>query len=498
MRRFAAPTALVALCLLIAGCGGHGDKSSSALDDALGYFSKDAPFVAAVETDPNGPQLRQLKALTGSFPATALLATRLQGLTRFQNVQWDRDVRPQIGAPLVVGLFRPAAGSGIPTALVVAMRVKHPLLAKQTLLRDPGFRGSSKSSGARIYENTTAQRYVAVDGDTVVAGTDRGILEQALAIKRSPNRMHASGFQSDLKGLPGGGLVRISADPRALIGVDARLRPALNVKWLAALRRFGAVAKATPSGITFDFHAATDPSTLRKADLPLGPAIGSFPLIGKRGELQLGVSEPGRLVRLAFQIANAIAPKRMALLRALEPHGVDLQRQLPHHLAKVAQLSADPLTKRFALRAPLNESADVRAALGQLAPALPGVAALFGMPGLGVATPEPGESFYALAKPNGHTVVFGVVGDSLVAASEAKRAAGLISEPTHPAVGAGKGALVFTVNARELAGKLLAQQLGGPAGLFAPLAVVGLRDLTGTVTNDRSGLDGHLQLTIVR
>jgi Protein of unknown function (DUF3352) len=498
MRRVAALLALLTLCLGTAGCGGHDDKSVTPLDDALGYFSKDAPFVAAVETDPNGSQIKQVAELLGRFPVGDILRSRLQAVTKTPNLNWERDVRPQLGAPLVIGLLRPAAGRAISTATVVAMRVNHPLRAQQVLLRQPGFRGHGKSSGVRIYENVAEHRFAAVDGDVLVAASDRGILEQALSIKRGDNRMREAGFTRDLTKLPTGGLARISADPRALLGADPRLRPALAVKWIASLRRLGAVLKASSDGLTLDFRLASDRRAISNADLPLAPKPAGLPLIGGRGELQLGIREPGRLARLAFAVANAIAPRRMALLRALEPHGIDLERQVQHHLADVGVLAWDPVSHKFAARAQLNESGDVKAALGQLAPVLPGVAALFGIKGLGVATPQPGESFYALALPNGKMSVFGVVGNALVAASEARRAADLASEATHTAPGGAEGAAVFTVNARELAGRLLAKQLSGPAALFAPLAVASLRDLTGTLTISRGALTGHAKLTIVK
>jgi hypothetical protein len=499
MRRVAALLALLGLCLLAGGCGhGHDDKTVTPLDDAVGYFAKDAPFVAAVETDPDGDQIKQVVDLVGRFPGAEILANRLLTTTRMPLVHWDRDVRPQLGAPLVIGLARPAAGPGLATATVVAMRVNHPLRAKQVLLRQPGFRGRGKSSGVRIYENAAERRFVAVDGDAVVAATDRDILEQALAIKRSENRMRESGFERDLAKLPSDGLVRISADPSALLGADPRLRPALSVKWLASLRRLGAVVKASGTGITLDLRAATDRASISDDDLPLAPKPGRVPLIGRRGEMQIGVREPNRLASFAFEVAKAIAPRRMALLKALEPRGIDLERQIPHHLARAGALAYDPVSHAFAARAELNESDDVKSALSQLAPVLPSAAALFGIDGLGVATPEAGESFYALAKPNGRMAVFGVVGNSLVAASAAGRVAGLASEPTHDAPGGAKGAAVFTVNARELAGKLLAKQLSGPAGLFAPLAVASLRDLTGYLTISRDGLTGHVKLTVVK
>jgi hypothetical protein len=310
--------------------------------------------------------------------------------------------------------------------------------------------------------------------------------------------MHANGFQRDLKGLPGGGLVSVSADPQQMIGVDPRLRPALSVKWLASLRRLGAVLKAAESGFTLDFHQATDPASLSRADLPLAPGPGpAIPLIGKTGELQVGVREPGRLARLGAAVIRAVAPARVATARAQEPKGVDLERQFPRHLAAEGATALNLLTHQFALRLSLHDAADVRAALTQLAPALPALGATFGMKGLGVAAPAAGENFYAVAQPNGKMVVFGVVGDSFVAASQAQRAAALASEPTHTVPGA-RGAAVVTLDARDVVGSLLARRLKGAAGLLAPLAVASLRDLTGALTISRSGLDGHFKLTIVK
>src|SRR4051795_10239450 len=148
---------LLLLCLLAlvaGGCGGKHKQSTSPLDDAVGYFAKDAPFVAAIETDPNGAQIKQVKSLVGNLPVAAILGPRLQNLAALSSVDWSRDVRPQLGAPLVVGLTKPAAGAAdIAVATVVAMRINHPSQVKQVLLRQPNFRGGGKSSGVRIYDD---------------------------------------------------------------------------------------------------------------------------------------------------------------------------------------------------------------------------------------------------------------------------------------------------------------------------------------------------------
>lgn len=480
--------ALVLAALAFAACGGDdGKRPVTPLDDALGYFAADAAFVAAVETDPEGAQIRQLAAIAGRFPAAAAagLSGRIADLTRFRFVRWSRDVRPQLGAPLVIGL----------EPLVIAMRMKSPLRAKQVLLRQPGFRARGKASGMRIWENPGDERYAAVDGDVLVVATRRSDLARALARRRGDERMREEAFKRDLAGLPTGGLMRISADPRALIAADPRLRPALELDWPAALRRSGAVVKAASGGITLDFRMRTDAGALDDGDLPLPTSAKRIALLGDRDEIQIGVREPQRLARLAFEVWRRIAPRSLERFRSRQPRGIDLERQIPRHLTGSASFAFDPLDKSFALRADLDEAADVREALVVLAPALPDLAALLGMRGLGLATPESGESFFALAKPNGRTVVFGVLGRSLVAASEARRAADLLSEPARYSP-AGGGALVVTADMRELAGRLLADRLDGPAGLLAPLAVSALRDLSGSVTSARDGLRGYFKLTI--
>jgi hypothetical protein len=498
MRRLAALLALAVLCVFgAAGCGGGDNKPVTPLDDALGYFAKDAPFVAAVETDPDGPQVKQAVSLVRRFPVGSLLAARLEQLTRFRFLRYRRDIRPLLGAPLVIGLTKPAAGSDLSVPLVVAIRVDDPVDAKRLLLRQPGFLARGKSSGARIWENRAESRYAAVDGHVLIAATNRDILEQALGMHRTENRMREKGFEADLAGLPTGALARVSADPRSMLGVDPRLRPALDVKWLSSMRRLGAVLKASRGGLALDLRIATDSGSIADRDLPLAPRPGPLPLIGGSGDVKIGVREPSRLARVALAVWRAVAPRHVARVRALEPAGVDLERQLPRHLGNVAVLALNPFSRAFAARAGIRGPADVKAALATLAPVLPDIAAALGVPGIGSATPEAGESFYALARPTGRMVVFGVVGDSVVAASEPRRAADLASEPTSTVPGPQASAVV-SLDARELAGELLARRLKGPAGLVAPLAVSALRDLTGWLTIGRSGLRGHFRLAIVR
>src|SRR3954451_9309498 len=143
MRRISVVLFAAALCAM-AGCGGSGPEPAGPLDEAPGYFANDAPFVATIETTPDAPQIKQVLNLLGRFPGARVLAARAQNIAHLGFVDYSRDIRPQLGNPLVIGLARPAAGSGLGRLTLGAVRVKHPLRVRQLLLREPGFRGRGK------------------------------------------------------------------------------------------------------------------------------------------------------------------------------------------------------------------------------------------------------------------------------------------------------------------------------------------------------------------
>src|SRR3954454_2247856 len=102
MRRFLA-LSLASVAIALAGCGGGGD-SGGALDEALGYLPKEAPFAVAIDTNLKGDQYRELGRLAGKFPFGGQLERQLeQQIERDGNVDFDKDVRPLLGNPFVVG-----------------------------------------------------------------------------------------------------------------------------------------------------------------------------------------------------------------------------------------------------------------------------------------------------------------------------------------------------------------------------------------------------------
>jgi hypothetical protein len=163
-------TALVLSAILVAACGG-GDDSGSALDSALSYLPKDAPFALALDTDLEGDQYQALQEHLNKFPFGDQIEESLR--QQFEQSSgggdFDKDVRPMLGNPLVVGgtdVKELSGGSGFVAALQVRDEGKLDDLLDQEKPRKVG-----EASGATIYEDDGT--VIAIEDDMVVLGSDR-------------------------------------------------------------------------------------------------------------------------------------------------------------------------------------------------------------------------------------------------------------------------------------------------------------------------------------
>jgi hypothetical protein len=482
---------------LLAGCGGS-DASSGPLDDALGYFPKNAPLVVAIDTDRAGAQAKALGVLVARVPAGDVLIARLLAGARLPGLATDPLARPVLGHPLVVGLPRvPSQGEPARSSYAAAIRVDNPAAATQLLLRRPGMVPDGETSGRRVFRDGASGMAAAVDGNVVVVAGRRPVLEQALAVRRSRQRLRERELERRLRGLPHDALVRLSADPRALMAGVPALRPALSLPWLAALGPAGATLAARDDGLHVDVRIQTDAARLVEADLPLEPRGGPAPLIGRPGELSVAVHGPRRLARFAAAVAARIEHGRRTQLREVErrlnAQGIHPGRDFADRLGGAASIAVDLSDGSWAARVGLRDPDGFRTSLMRVATMLPDLAAALGVPRVGVATPEQGAPFFALAQPREAPVVFGVVGDALVAASSAMRAAGLAHEQSRRQA---PGSLVAVVDARVLAERYVAKRLKGVAAAMARMSAASLGELRASVDVDRAGLRGSVKLAV--
>ncbi|HYP49162.1 MAG TPA: DUF3352 domain-containing protein [Thermoleophilaceae bacterium] len=505
------PAKLVALLLSmlvlaagLAGCGGSDGEAGSALDAGLSYLSKDAPFAVAIDTDVEGDLYKALSAIIDKFPFGDQVKDSIkQQIERSQNgVSFDKDIKPMLGNPFVVGGVdaRSLVSGGTGSQFVGAIRSKDKdkleALVDKSKAKEDG-----EKSGAKIYTDGDGDAFAIKDDTLVVAGS-RKLLENALEQSEGDDHLDEETFNEGLEGLPENALVRVYADIERLLASSSGGRQARKIKWVGALRTAGLTAGARKNSIDVDFNLRTDSGSLREQDLPIAPGEDSPGVVERPGEIGIGVRNASQIVRFAEAALQAVDPSssgdfqagKRQIEQALK---VDVDRDV------VAQLTGElsvniALNGKFGVRAELKDPAAFERTLAKVADVLPDVAEGLTGDKVGLAKPKSGEDFYALAQPDGDSVVFGVVDDAFVLANDPARA-GLLGSASPRDVPGAKGAVVLQADAEELANGLL-KRLGpqmGLGGIFGGRLLTGpLGDLTGSIQSDTDGMRGKFRLEI--
>lgn len=502
MRRLIA-TSLVLSALLAAGCGGGGD-SGSALDAALAYLPKDAPFAVAIDTNVDGGQYDALQTLLKKFPFGGQIQQSLrQQLEQSSNgVSWADDIKPVLGNPFVVGVTDAASltGSSGGNQFVAAIRAKDKD-ALSNLVDKTKPKKTGEESGATIYEENGT--VFAVKDDTAIFASDRQQLVAALKRANGGDHLTADAFNKGLEGLPQNALARVYTDIEALLKSDPGTVDARKIKWVDALRTLGLTVAATNSGIDIDFRVRTQ-GDLSDADLPIAPGDEAPDVIKQQGEVALGIRDLAHIVRFGENAGQAVNPAGFgdyAKAKATidKQLGVSLDNDL------IGQLSGNvsstvSIDGKFGVSAELKDPKAFKRTLAKVADVLPSFAEGAGFGTVGLSKPQAGEDFYALSQPDGDGVVFGVVGDVLVVANDPARAGQLAGGAPAPVSGA-KGSVVVSADAEQLVNTLLgrfgpALGLGDLGGLGSALFTRPLGDLTGFMSASSDGLRGKLTLAI--
>ena len=184
-RILALSAALVALAVV--GCGGEDDDASGPLDEALSYMPAKAPFAVAIDTDLEGDQIEAVDSLLAKFPlgvesVEEALAQELAGGE--ENVDFEKDVKPLLGNPFVVGATDVASftDDAEDDDFVAAIQVKD-TDALDSLIDKTGPTEQGEQSGATVYEDDGT--VFAVKDDMVIfAGSERAPDRVARACRR--------------------------------------------------------------------------------------------------------------------------------------------------------------------------------------------------------------------------------------------------------------------------------------------------------------------------
>jgi len=487
---------LVLGLLTAVGCGGGGDDGS-ALGSALSTLPKDAPYAVAIDTNSDGDQYKAVAKLLDKFPFSGQIKSALLGQLEQSagGVKFEDDVKPVLGNPLVVG----ATGTGGTSDAIAAIEAKDKGKLDDLISKTKAQK-SGEASGATLYRS--GDSVFAVKDDLVVFASDETQLKAALE-RVDGDHLDEKTFEDGLNGLPDPALARVYVDVEAALKANPGSADARRIPWVAALREVGATVTANDNSLDVDFRARTE-GDLSDAELPIAPGDEAPPVIKRPGEIGLGIRDLAHIVRFAENAGQAIDPSgfgdyEQAKKTIDKQLGVSLDNDLIGQLTGNVSATVS-LDGGFGVRSELKDPQKFKDTLAKVADVLPSFAEGAGFGKVRLSKPRAGAPFYTLSKPDGGTVTFGVAGDVLVVANDAKRAAALAAAQPTDVPGA-KGSVTLSADAEQLVLRAL-RQFGSQLG-FTDFGSLGvgmfarpLSDLNGWMSASTDELRGKLTLGV--
>lgn len=475
----------------IAGCGGDSDADSP-LDEALGYLPDDAPLAVIVSTDLESDSFQAGEEAVRNLPFGPLFIQQFEQQLEGGEVDFEEDVRPLLGNDAVIGVGDPRALLADDVeGFVAALQTRDGDKLRELLDRETEEIGEAE--GATLYEGDD-ETVAAVKDDVLILSDSQDRLREALEQREADDRLREADLEAAFEELPDEAPARIYANVEALLEADPSTEQARRVPFVNALETFAATATIEDDRVAFDFKLNTDGS-LEEAELPIAAGDESPPVIGQGAEIGAGIRSPAHIVEFAESVGQIVSPEgfseyQQAKQQIAQGLDVDLDRDVIEQFSGNTSVAFE-LDGDFAIRSELENPQAFEDTLERLVDVIPNFAEGAGLGDVGVARPSGDEDFYAVAGEDGEGVVYGVVDDVFVLASDPDRAAALASEQPQQVEGA-EGAIVLRADAQEVARSVISQ-LGGTGGLQFELPL-GL--LTGSLAAGDDGLRGQLSLEL--
>jgi hypothetical protein len=317
---------LVGTTFALAGCGSSGSPASSPLTGALSYFPSGSPFVMTIATKGiSSGKLNQglLKGIPFAGVGETAALSKLQQL----GINYDADVRPLFGNPIVLGLAGDGTGPQVgkqfllvwPTADASAV---HTLIKKLA----PNAASTGTRDGATLY--TVGSAAFAVDGPTVLLGASPTVIATALDRHARSQGITPSEYAGDIAGLPKAAAVEAFGN---LLGVLSRpsASAAKRVPWVSALRGYATTISADSGSVTFQYRVDTSGAQLTAAQLPFAGGSTAPSLAGSL-PISAGLRDPAQVISFVLAAEQVADPKGYTrdarqLANLKRKIGVDLQ-----------------------------------------------------------------------------------------------------------------------------------------------------------------------------
>jgi hypothetical protein len=482
MRRLVALIVLGAVAL--AGCGSSSSPSSSGVRNTeLSYLPSGSPFVMSVVTDPNSSAVKQAQSLVGQFPIAAFGESALMSKLRQAGIDYQNDIRPLFGNPILFAVTGPTLSGTAGTNFVVVWVTKDAGKLTALIKKLPGVHTAGFHDGATLYQ-TGGSTTLAIDGATAVLAPSASAVSSALDRHAHGGGITSADYSRAFAGLPHNALIQTFGDLTQVLAGQSAAK-ARRVPWVAALRGYAAAVSAGSSGLAFRYRLDTTGAPLSVSQLPFAPRTTAPQLAGTL-PITVGIHDPAQIAAFAEGAEQASSPagyaafvKRQAAVRAKT--GADLNSMLRLLTGDLIVASNTHATMG---RAAVSDPTAAAQTLSKLAGAPRSVFSK------ATRVSSLGGGFYAITESK-QTITVGVTSGQLVVgnASPAQLRA-FATAATGPA--GAKGAVAFRV---ALPGLLrLALRQTTPQAVQPILNALG--DITGWAASSPSGITGSATLAL--
>ncbi|MGI8864351.1 MAG: DUF3352 domain-containing protein [Solirubrobacteraceae bacterium] len=477
---------MLVVALALAGCGGSssGSNLNAARTTEYSYFPAGTPFVISLATNPIASSIKRAQALEGRFPLAAFGQSALMSKLSQLGINYQSDIRPLFGNPITIGATTPTLSGAATKQFLVTWVTKDASKLTALVKKIPGVRASGSHDGASLYAAGRSAT-VAVSGATLVFAPDAAVVNAAL-----DRHAHASGLSSaevarETAGLPQDTLLETFGNLSAVLSMPSAAK-ARQVRWVAALRGYGAAISATTAGITFRYHLDTSGTSLTSSQLPFATGSAAPSLIST-APISVGIHDPAQIFAFAEGAEQASNPvkysaflKRQAAVKSKS--GIDLNGFLKLLTGDLV-LASDTHTTigRVAVSNP-------SAAADALSKLVANPSALFAK---ATAVKKLAGGVYAVKEAK-RTIDLGVIGNQFVAGNTGPaQLRAFAVAPATPAAGA-QGAVAFRVGLSQVLH--LALKHAPPQIVQTILASLG--DLTGWSSASANGINGSATLAL--
>ena len=467
----------------LVGCGsskpGSGGASSPTVQ-ALSYFPTTSPFVITAATNPKAAAVKQLQQQSPSY---ALAATALFAKLSSLGIDYNADIRPLFGNPVVAGaVSTPGFTGGSSSTDFLVVWVTKSASKLSSLISKLHLTRTGTHDGATLY--SAGQAGLATSGATVFLARSPTVLDAALDRHAHNQGFDAAAYATATAGVPANGLVTAFGNLAPLLSAPGAAN-ARQIPWVGAISRYSASMTSSQNQVKITYHVATNGKSLSVSQLPIASGTSS-PGIAGAAPIGLGIRDPEQIINF---IADAIQRTDPAQWAKATKQAAALQKRSGVDIASLGKLLTGQLnlasdTHTTIARAQLSDPSAMQAALAKLARAgnIKGARLI----------PLGGGLYHVHSKsPDKADVTMGVIDGQMVLGKASPAQLRVFAAAPASTTSAGTGAVTFRI---AIAGLLQTLKHQPSPMAMRLLGMIG--DITGSAQADTDGLSGTISVPI--